>query len=459
MQSLAERGPWLTLAKARWVLAVCMLLPALVHGHARLAGSEPADGAVLEQLPAAVLLTFSEPVRPASLQLLDLSGVRAPAALEPDLAGPQVIAALPDGLPPGRYLVEYRVLAADGHAVRGKLGFTLATAPPGAVAGAEPVVGDVLPPRPGPPEAIDPALAEPAVAAPATAPPADYRLLAWAARAGFLLSLLLAAGQALFCGLLPVPEPLAAQTRRAISLLALGGLAAAALLLQTTGLLLLGSTGPLDLAAWRLAASSSVGLSLSLAVPGFLLLALGARNRGAGLLFGGAALLLLSRALTGHPASREPGWLLMPAMILHAGCAAWWYGSLWPLRRALADQPPGAAAQLVERFSILALAAVALLAFAGLMMALVHLAVPAALAGTDYGRLLLGKLALFALLLALAAWHRLALTPRLAQGDPAARHLLRAGITLELAVMTLLLLLSAALTGSAPELPDGGFWR
>jgi len=466
---------WRAAIRARWVSSrekpgrpglqplalsagVLLILPSLLLAHARLSGSEPADGAVIELAPAELLLRFSEPVRPASLWLVDLSGDRPESSLDATTQARELRVSLPDPLPAGRYSLNWRVLASDGHVVSGSLAFTVTTEsrPAGAAAAAP---GDLLPqasPAPVPAGVSE----DDAGAGPATGGrAAGDALLAFAARAVFLVLLLMAAGQALFRALLPMPDPLDAHIRRSVVRLALAGSLAALVHLQAAGVHALGDAGPLDPGAFRFAAASSIGLSLAVALPGFALLVWSGRQRGTALLLGGAVLLLASRALTGHPASREPGWLLMPAMVLHATCAAWWYGALWPLQRALFTLPAATATVLVQRYSVLALAAVALLVFAGLMMALVHLVAPAALAGTDYGRLLLGKLGLFALLLGMAAWHKLALTPRLVRQDVRAVALLRTGIGLEALLMTLLLMASVALTGSAPELPDGGFWR
>lgn len=445
-------GRWM-----RWLPAL-LLLPLLAGAHARLTGSDPGDGSVLASVPAQLALSFSEPVRPAALRLLRVSGELTAVDLDGVAEGRRVLVSLPPVLPDADYALEYRVLAADGHVVRGTVAFTLA-------AGLS-ISGDAQSPvAEVPVQAVEPPVIAPVAAGEqarleaAAEVAVDYRWLAYCVRAAFVLLLLLSAGQALFLALLPLTAPLAAAVRGSLGWLALAGLAIAPLHLQASGLLALDGAGLLDPAAWRLAAGGSLAASLALAAPGFLLLALAARRAGPGLLLAGAALLLASRALTGHPAARDPAWLLMPAMVLHAGCAAWWYGALGPLARTLASEAPAVAARIVERFAVLAMGAVALLAFAGLMMALVYLAAPAALPGTDYGRLLLGKLLLFALLLCLAAWHRLALSPALARGDQRAGRLLRAGIAAEALVMTLLLLVSVALTGSAPELPDGGFWR
>ena len=64
--------------------------------------------------------------------------------------------------------------------------------------------------------------------------------------------------------------------------------------------------------------------------------------------------------------------------------------------------------------------AVACLLLAGVMLAALQVRTPAALIATDYGRLLLLKLALVALLLGLGALNRLVLTPALERRAEAA---------------------------------------
>ena len=132
-----------------------------------------------------------------------------------------------------------------------------------------------------------------------------------------------------------------------------------------------------------------------------------------------------SFALSGHAATAGPAWLTLPALVLHALCAAFWVGAFAPLLLALRRLPRHEAHALLAAFSIRAVVAVACLLLAGAVLAALQLRTPSALIATDYGRLLLLKLALVALLLGLGAINRLVLTPALARRADAAPRLRR----------------------------------
>ena len=83
---------------------------------------------------------------------------------------------------------------------------------------------------------------------------------------------------------------------------------------------------------------------------------------------------------------------------------------------ALRRLPRAQAHALLAGFSRRAIWAVAGLLLAGVVLSALQLRTPSALIATDYGRLLLAKLALVALLLGLGALNRLVLTPALERG-------------------------------------------
>ena len=93
--------------------------------HAALRSSSPAEGAVLTTMPGEVRLVFTD--RPASSPL-DLAVTRDGRVVESGPArtdGAAVVA--PVSLPgPGTYTVAYRVVAGDGHPVRGTVHFRVA---------------------------------------------------------------------------------------------------------------------------------------------------------------------------------------------------------------------------------------------------------------------------------------------------------------------------------------------
>lgn len=246
------------------------------------------------------------------------------------------------------------------------------------------------------------------------------------ARAAYVGLLLLAMGTAWFLLLIPVPASLALILRRSLAVLVFGAL----------------------LAGWGNPSQLN-----PVAVAGFAALLIGSWRGRRSLLLGGALALAISRALMGHPASLEPAVLLMPLMVLHVSCAAFWVGSLWPLHRLLGTEVPVVAVSAVDRFSRLALAAVGTLAAAGISTALIHLRGPEALLGTWYGQLLIMKFTWFTVLMAIAAYHKLRLTPRLAAGDARAARHMRWGIRVEALIILLVILLSALLASTPPEAP------
>jgi len=419
----------------RWLI-IFFLLPAAAFGHARFESSEPADGAVLAEAPARFLLEFSESVQPAALELLDDAGDALPLELPAGMSGPVLEFRPKLPLAAGNYRLGFRVISADAHAVSGSVAFAVLPGQP------------VVQPEPVPAEVAAPVVIHQALD---SGPLPSWPLLV--SRGLFILLLLLAAGLAMFRILMPLPEGLVAWLHHRIAVVSGAGLLAGALYLQGAGSAMLGWAWGFDPAALQLALASTLGLSMLVAMAGFMLLLAGAWSGLRALLLAGLLLLLASRMLTGHPAAREPGWLLAPAMFLHVACAAWWYGSLWPLARSLATLPAQQAAMLLHRFSALAMAAVAVLAWAGLLMALVHLAAPQALISTAYGQLLSVKSIVFLLVLALAGWHKLVLSRRVGDGVPGAAFRLRRSISLEALLITSLLLLATVLAATAPEAP------
>jgi copper resistance protein D len=202
-------------------------------------------------------------------------------------------------------------------------------------------------------------------------------------------------------------------------------------------------------------------------------------------------LLVLPACLPPRPAAREARWTLRDAMAAAGGIglagslaatghalgthaahlwadaahlvgAALWVGMLPPLAlvlgRAAAAAPPGGlefAAAAVRRFSAPAMVAVIVLTASGVANAWWLLDSPGELVSTRYGLLLLAKIALFGLMLVLAAVNRIWWTPRLearaGAGDRllASRRLLR-NVMAELLLGTAVLFLVGVLGVTAP---------
>ena len=137
-----------------------------------------------------------------------------------------------------------------------------------------------------------------------------------------------------------------------------------------------------------------------------------------------AALALVGAiAWTGHAGSTlgELGDLHLVADVLHLAAASAWFGGLigLPVLFAVGWRRPGpewAPLQLdaVRRFSTIGLASVAALIGSGIVNAWILVGSFRALLVTDYGQLLLLKLAVFAAMVGFATVNRLQLTPQLA---------------------------------------------
>lgn len=121
------------------VVAVLGLLgfatPAFAHNQ--LIASNPVDSSSVEEGPAAIELTFDQPVQKGD-------GLNTVAVTGPDgtnwrtgdaeVTGNVVVASLDPLGPEGDYTIGYRILSADGHSVSGEVRFTLTQAGDGSPA-------------------------------------------------------------------------------------------------------------------------------------------------------------------------------------------------------------------------------------------------------------------------------------------------------------------------------------
>src|SRR5262249_22252180 len=135
----------------------------------------------------------------------------------------------------------------------------------------------------------------------------------------------------------------------------------------------------------------------------------------------GAALCLVAAiAWAGHAAStpHKLGYLHLTADALHLYAAAAWTGGLVSLVLLLSALngavQPSTELDAVRRFSALGMVSVATLVVSGIINAWILVGSLRGLLLTDYGRVLLAKLAIFAAMVAFAAVNRFWLTPRLA---------------------------------------------
>ncbi|MER8784659.1 copper resistance CopC/CopD family protein [Mesorhizobium sp. M0437] len=385
------------------VLLATIAAPNAAFAHAALIKAEPADGAVLAQSPSQMSLTFSEPVSPLVLTLVRPDGTAVPLSSF-RLSGQTVEIDNPQALKSGSHVLSWRVISADGHPVGGSVLFSVG-APSAAPAASE---------------AVDRAL----------------RTAIWIGKVFLYIGLFFGVGGAFALGWLAQGGR---SGRNMIVAAILCGLAAAPLSLGFQGLDALGA--PLARLAqpviWQTGLGTSFGWTVLIALMalGLSLLSLVVPPADAkplalaGLVGVGAAL-----AASGHASAAEPQWLTRPMVFLHATGIAIWSGALAPLGLALKRQPDKAG-PLLRRFSRAILFVVAVLAAAGIVLAVIQVQTPSALVHTAYGRLLLLKLVLLVFLFTLAAVNRFKLTAPAEAGETEVQRRLARSIAIEVLVV------------------------
>ncbi|MET2830226.1 copper resistance CopC/CopD family protein [Mesorhizobium shangrilense] len=371
------------------LLLAAVMLPGRASAHAALIATEPADGAVLAQSPAQFSLTFSEPVSPLVLTLVKPDGT--PVALTAFRLTDQTIEIdNPQTLGRGTHVLSWRVISTDGHPIGGSVLFSVGAA-------SEP---------PAVSEAVDWGL----------------RSAIWTGKVFLYIGLFLGVGGAFALAWL---AGAGRSGQRFVIAAILCGLVAAPLSLGLQGLDALGA--PFARLAqpiiWRTALGTSFGSTVLIALMalGLGLLSLVTPRLIAKLLaLAGLAGVGVALAASGHASAAEPQWLTRPMVFLHGIGIAFWAGALAPLGLALMRRRAEAGAFL-HRFSLIILPVVAVLAAAGIVLAVIQVQTPSALVDTAYGRLLLIKLALLLCLFALAAFNRWRLTGPAEAGDAKAQ--------------------------------------
>ena len=100
-----------------------VLMAAAASAHSRLNTTAPADGAVLAQAPAHIVLTFAKRLRLTRVRMTHDDG----PAVDLELGGQKSLKTrftVPlSGKGRGLYRIEWRGLSIDGHAMRGRFTF------------------------------------------------------------------------------------------------------------------------------------------------------------------------------------------------------------------------------------------------------------------------------------------------------------------------------------------------
>jgi copper transport protein len=396
------------------VALLCLLFPLTpAFAHSALIASVPADGAIVQTAPRQFSLTFNEQVAPLVLKLVRPDGSSSPLD-HYALKDATLVIDAPE-LAEGAHVLVWRIVSADGHPVGGSLVFSVGAPSAG-----------------GPPEAV-------------TRVDRPVRAALWLSKVALYAGLFFGVGGAFFLAWIGSVSGRAKVFTRGLLRL---GLVAALLSVGLQGL------DALDLplmalakpAVWDAGFGTSYGSTATAA-----LLALLAAMVSIGLPWKAArrplALLALAGvgfalAASGHAADAAPHWLTRPAVFLHAVGIACWAGALMPLAFVLSAGGPDATAAL-RRFSRLIPYPIVAMAVAGITLAVIQVQSVGALVATSYGRVLIAKLVIVAMLFALAMRNRWRLTEPAASGDATTAAALVRSIRLEIILVCVVFAVAA----------------
>lgn len=120
------------------ILAMCLVLvialPGILHAHAKITSTVPADGDFVAS-PEAFVLNFDNEVRLTGMELHVIEGVSTEErtvegevmllGFDPEESGRSFTVEVPELLPPGEYYLLWRCIAADSHFSTGEFFFTV----------------------------------------------------------------------------------------------------------------------------------------------------------------------------------------------------------------------------------------------------------------------------------------------------------------------------------------------
>ncbi len=113
------------ITKALLLAPVLWLCASLLYAHTELKQASPADGAVLNHAPAALVLGFSEPVQLVKLTMVDKNGAVVATGFTAAAESLNTFTIALPALMPAVYQASWTIVGKDGHRVEGKLGFTV----------------------------------------------------------------------------------------------------------------------------------------------------------------------------------------------------------------------------------------------------------------------------------------------------------------------------------------------
>ena len=347
------------------VVAAALALPAAALAHANLVSTTPSDHAVLAHAPSRVVVRFDQDVSVAPGNAAVRNGGVSILGGRPTARGSTLVIPLRARLPNGDYSVRWSAVSQDGHIVQGVLAFGVGLGRPPPV--------------------------------PTLKPSNEVGFGTVFSRWVFYAGLLVASGLALFD--LLVWHPFArAHLRTGWMAIAL-----AAMFVSSHGLVHASHGG----------ASTRFGLTIdiaqAIAAAGAAAAAIAVADRSAapfGIVL--SLLLLPVPTVAGHALDPGRSWLEVPIDLFHFVAAAVWIGGIFALALVVPreDASPDVFERAMRRFSTLAVASVVTVAITGGLRAIAELSSVSQLWTTSYGRSLLAKTAIFAVLIGLGALSR-----------------------------------------------------
>lgn len=418
-------------------IGVLILGTGVASAHATVIASSPADGSSVATSPTDVSITFSESISATSggLSVLDRDGARVDGGTSTVVDGRTLTTTITRALPDGTYVMTYRVLSADGHPVSGSSIFGVGS---GAVDASARIGGSGDRP---------------------------WQIIGGVSRAVMYLAALLAAGMAFFLAFIHDRDEDRWRLVPVVRIGALVALVGAVGILMSQAALLTGKgAGAItQTSVLRDVLTENLGWSLAVLMIGLAAVHLSTdiTNRAVSnsfALYGGLA-VTASFAVWGHARELTPRALALGADVVHVGAAALWLGGLVGLAMVLARRSADtvdATAGIIGRFSQMALWSVLALTVAGTALTVIGSDADLhAIVSTTWGRLVLAKIGLAAIVIAVAAWNRRSLVPALVRSDEPDtrptrwRRLLRA-VRVEVVLLVVVVCLTAILVNVPP---------
>ncbi|MEA5558022.1 copper resistance CopC/CopD family protein [Nodularia spumigena] len=396
--------------------------PGPAGAHAIVLSIDPADGATVETAPTTITVAFDEAidVRDGAVTLLDDTG--AAIAVDVETVGATLRISPRVGLGEGTFVVSWRVISADSHAVAGGSVFHV-----GAASLDDVSINDL-------------------------GSPTGLGVLRGVADGLVYAGALTAIGACWFARRWSSTS--VARVARTGAAVALGALVVA--VAGRVGEFEASWSAMFDGEAWRGTLDGATGLLLLLTLGGLVLLvATSATSRfGVVAWTAGAVLVIAGLVAEGHTRSAEPGWLAGLAGVAHIGAGAAWLGGVAALAAVWRSSDPARRRAAAIDVSSAAIRAVAVVGVGGVVLAATVAPDLGAQIWSRWGMMVLVKVTLVAALVALGWYNRRFLLPGLAAPDGQADRsatLLGRTLRCELVLFAAVLAATATLVSSPPS--------